>query len=139
MWTRCNGCRKKIPMGNTYCDTCKTQKRKEDKSYLKCKDAERHSKTQRWKDTRKEILKRDKGVCRLCFIRGIVSSKRLTVHHIIKRVNLVGTKDEELIYAPSNLVTLCPTCHEEMEVLPVEVQKKLVHLEDEEVGKDFSL
>lgn len=139
MWTRCNGCRKKIPMGRSYCDECASKKRKVDKSYLKNKDAEKHIKSQRWKNTRKEILRRDKGTCRLCFIRGISSSKNLSVHHIIKRVNLVGTEDEELIYAHSNLVTLCPICHEEMEVLPVDVQRKLVHLEEEEVGINFSL
>lgn len=57
--------------------------------------------TKRWKALRLEILRRDGFQCVQCGARG-----RLEVDHI-KPVRT----HPELSYEPSNLQTLCPSCH----------------------------
>lgn len=71
-----------------------------------------------WRDRRVQVLRRDGWRCVLCG-----RHKRLTVHHI--RPAALGRDDR-----PSNLVTLCRGCHDDLErgvarrlswVLPVAV------------------
>lgn len=121
MKTRCRRCRVLIDYGNTYCDKCKSATIKANKEGLKNKRVEATTKSGRWKAVRHKILLRDK-CCVLCFKRDkYVNIRNLQVHHIIKRVD-----DEALIYEPSNLVTLCRNCHEEVELLPIAQQRELL-------------
>jgi hypothetical protein len=69
------------------------------------KDHARHSRhitrTARWRTLRMEIMERDGGACVKCGARG-----RLEVDHI-KPVR----DAPDLSYEPTNLQTLCPSCH----------------------------
>lgn len=117
--TRCCGCRCLIDFGNTYCDKCKSVVIKRNRS--KNKEIEATTKSGRWKAVRLTILRRDK-CCVLCFKRhGVYNLKNLQVHHIEKRVDR-----PDLIYEPTNLVTLCRDCHEEVELLSPHQQIELL-------------
>ena len=120
MKARCRNCRTYIPYGDTYCEKCYSSNLKEKKKGLKDKQAETLIRSGAWKKVRAGIIRRDNGVCILCFRRGYIQFRNLQVHHIVKR-----TTDLSLAYDPSNLVTLCRTCHEEVEELPVAVQKEM--------------
>lgn len=121
MKTRCSRCRTLIDYGNTYCDKCYSAVIKSKKDGLKNKRVEATTKSSRWKEVRRRIVLRDK-CCILCLKRyNYVNMKNLQVHHIVKRVD-----NEDLIYEPSNLVTLCRQCHEEVELLSPEKQKELL-------------
>lgn len=134
MKTRCCRCRALIEYGNTYCDVCKPKVIKQNKSGLRNKEIESTTKSSRWKSLRKKILLRDK-CCILCKNRdGYFNLKRLQVHHIVKRVD-----DESLIFEPSNLVTLCRDCHEEVEKLSPTEQKKILGTYDKELISYFLL
>lgn len=121
MKTRCNRCRKLTDYGNTYCKDCQSIISSE-RNKLRSKDEEIEAttKSSTWKNLRKQILMRDKNCCVLCFKRGYITYKSLQVHHIVKRI-----EDKSLIYEPTNLVTLCRTCHEEVEKMSVKQQRKL--------------
>lgn len=67
---------------------------------------------------------RDKCCLNCLRERNFIETRNLQVHHIVKRVD-----DYSKIYDVSNLITLCRTCHDEVEEMPVEVQK--------EIFKDF--
>lgn len=131
MKTRCRQCRKLIEYGNTFCDDCKSKVTKERKKGLKDKNVEATTKNSRWKALRLKIIQRDK-CCILCLRRGFIEYRTLQVHHLVKRV-----EDTSLIYEPSNLVTVCRECHEELEKLPLLEQKKLLGDFDKEI--DFRL
>lgn len=131
MKTRCNKCRKLIDYGNSLCSECNSKVTKERKKNLKDKNADKHIRSYRWKKVRVQILLRDKS-CVLCKRRGFISYKELSVHHIVKR-----TDDITLAYEPTNLVTVCPTCHEELEKLSPAKQRQL--LGDEIKGIGFYL
>lgn len=134
MKTRCRGCRTLIDYGNTYCDKCYSAVIKAKKDGLKNKRVEATTKSARWKAVRQRILLRDK-CCILCFNRDkYVNLHRLQVHHIIKRVD-----NEDLIYEPSNLVTLCRDCHEEVELLSPDKQRELLGNYNKEIYKDSLL
>ncbi|GAA0071677.1 hypothetical protein UT300003_32020 [Clostridium sardiniense] len=120
MKTRCRQCRKLIDFGNTFCDECKSKITKERKKGLKDKNVEATTKSTRWKALRSKIVQRDK-CCVLCLRRGFIEYRSLQVHHLVKRVD-----DNSLIYEPSNLVTVCRNCHEELEKLSLKEQKELL-------------
>ena len=63
----------------------------------------RRVKTREWTDIRQSILKRDRNKCAKCG-----SKDMLTVHHIVR---WVISKDD----SPSNLITLCRSCHYSVE------------------------
>lgn len=136
MKTRCRGCATKVDFGNTYCLKCKEKVNKQRKQYTteRVKEADKYTKTTTWKSLRKEIIIRDKGCCVLCFLRGKIEYRQLQVHHIIKRVD-----DIELAYERSNLVTLCRTCHEEVEKLSPQKQRKLLKMKEPEKEISFLL
>ncbi|MEG0908783.1 MAG: HNH endonuclease signature motif containing protein [Bacilli bacterium] len=127
MKTRCLQCRTKIEMGNTYCEKCSMKNRKEYKQVQQEKDkiAEDATKNSIWKAVRRRVLIRDSGCCRLCLIRGYIENRKLSVHHIVKRV-----ENHDLMYIPSNLVTVCPVCHEELEKMSPSNQKILLKWND---------
>lgn len=131
MKTRCNKCRKLIDFGERYCPECKSSFIKENKKGLKDKEAEKLIKSTTWRKVRQKALLRDK-CCVLCLKRGIGTYKRLQVHHIVKR-----TDDLTRAYDLTNLVTVCPPCHEELEKLSPEQQLKLLDYKPKEV--DFFL
>lgn len=118
--SRCNKCRKLIDYGETFCSECKSKVTKERKNGLKDKEAEATLKTSRWRALSKRIKQRDK-CCLVCLNRGFIEYRGLQVHHLIKR-----TENLELAFEPSNLVTVCRICHEELEKLPLEKQKVLL-------------
>lgn len=63
-------------------------------------------KTTEWIKKREEILKRDNYECQHCKLKGKVTNKKLTVHHI------KHYRDEpSLALTDSNLITLCGACH----------------------------
>jgi 5-methylcytosine-specific restriction endonuclease McrA len=65
-------------------------------------------KTQRWKNKREKVLRRDEYLCQECK-RYERTTEANTVHHI--RPLMVSP---ELRLDSSNLVSLCNTCHERM-------------------------
>lgn len=66
----------------------------------------------KWKEVRRRILKRDRYQCRV-FVCSVKGSKNLTVHHITPR-SAGGNEDD------SNLITLCPKHHDEIEIAGVQ-------------------
>ena len=133
MKTRCSKCRKLIEYGNRLCDECKSKEVKHNKQFLKDKDAEKLIKSSRWKELRKKILMRDKS-CVLCKQRGQLEYKGLQVHHIEKRTN-----NKDLAFEPTNLVTVCRVCHEELEKLSPTEQKELLSGYNLEMENNFEL
>lgn len=127
MKTRCNKCRTLIDYGNSLCEKCNSQYIKDKKQGLNDKNAEKHVKSGRWKKVRQQILLRDK-CCVLCLKKGLFEYRQLQVHHIVKR-----TDDISLAYEPSNLVTLCRVCHEEVEKLSPEKQRQLLEYKPKEI------
>lgn len=125
MKTRCLKCRKKIDKGESYCSECLSANRKEyknqNKKDIKNEKAEKSLGTALWKTVRRQVLVRDNGCCQLCLTRGYIENRKLQVHHLVKRID-----NEYLTYTPSNLVTVCPPCHEELEKLPVKQQMLLL-------------
>lgn len=136
MKTRCSGCRALIDYGNSYCPKCEDRIKKKKKQYTteKVKEADKYTKTATWQSLRKEIIIRDKGCCVLCLQRGRIEYRQLQVHHIVKRVD-----DITLAYERSNLVTLCRTCHEEVEKLPPSKQRELLKMKEPEREINFLL
>lgn len=133
--TRCRNCATKIDYGNTYCSKCKSIMR--NSKTVKTKKADKFTNTSRWRSLKSDIKLRDKGICRLCFIKGRIEYKALQVHHIHKRSEVPA-----LAYEPDNLVTLCRTCHNEIESLPASKQFEMVkmdYIEPKEEGLEFYL
>lgn len=127
MKTRCGNCRTLTDYGRTYCLKCEEKIKKSRKKNLseKVEVADKFTKTATWKSLRREIIRRDNNCCVLCFVRGKIEYRQLQVHHIIKRVDNL-----ELAYEPNNLVTVCRTCHEEVEKLSPAQQRELLRLGD---------
>lgn len=137
MKTRCRNCATKIDYGNTYCSKCEEKVKKQRKQYTteRVKEADKYTKTATWQSLRKEIIIRDKGCCVLCLLRGKIEYRQLQVHHIVKRVDNLS-----LAYDRDNLVTLCRTCHEEVEKLSPEKQRELLKMKKpEDEGLSFLL
>ena len=59
-----------------------------------------------WQRKQKEILQRDRYLCKMCLARGILTVKNLSVHHIIPI-----REDPSLKLADDNLITLCGRDH----------------------------
>ena len=98
------------------------QKRKERREAITL--ADKLTNTSRWRSLKADIKRRDNGVCRLCFNRSYIEYRSLQVHHIYKR-----STHPKLAYEPSNLVTLCRQCHEEVEEMPVSKQCELLKMD----------
>lgn len=132
---RCAKCREKIDYGKSYCEECLEKIQKERNAHKNKKiDPRSKISSRKWREIRDQAIIRDK-VCILCLVKyNRIFSKGLSVHHIIKR-----TDDPSLMYDLDNLVTVCRECHEELEKLSPEKQKKLLNIENKEEGLDFSL
>lgn len=107
----CNSCGMKIKLGEP-CPTCSKQNRNEYmRKYQRTnKEVQKAIQNKRWKDLRKLIIQRDKGICQRCLaLKGIFTTVQLQVHHIRPR-----NKYPRLIYEKSNLITLCKTCNLEL-------------------------
>lgn len=133
---RCRKCRKKIEFGNSYCEECNTIIQTQRNSH-KNKKIDPNSKinSSKWRKVREQVIIRDNGVCVLCFKKyNRIHSKGLEVHHIIKRID-----DASLMYDLDNLITVCRECHEELEKLTPERQRKLLNIKESKKGLDFSL
>lgn len=100
------------------------QKQKRKERTEATKEADKFTNTSRWRSLKDHIKRKDKGVCRLCFNRSYVEYRSLQVHHIYKR-----STHPQMAYEPSNLVTLCRNCHEEIEEMPVSKQCELLKME----------
>lgn len=124
--TRCNRCKTKISYGNSYCDRCKSivNKEKREGRTTKNKEADKFLKGNQWQSLRAEVIRRDKGCCKLCFKRGQVTYKSLSVHHIYKRSSYSSEA-----YNTNNLATVCKGCHEELEKLPAREQFELLGMQ----------
>lgn len=107
----CSSCRKIIKKEDT-CDCQKAKRREYKNEYSKIYDEQNEDvvkpiKTARWKRLRKNIIHRDGGYCQRCLnLIGILTTDRLEVHHIKPR-----SKYPDLIFDPSNLITVCSTCN----------------------------
>lgn len=121
MKTRCKNCRKLIEFRTTYCDSCKKIKDKEKDKTIKTKKADSFLKTKTWKAIREKVILRDNGCCQLCIRNNFIEYRNLQVHHIIKRAD-----DESLVYELDNLVTLCRSCHDKIEDLPIAKQREML-------------
>ena len=71
--------------------------------------------SEKWKRLRLRILRRDKYQCRICSRYGRIR-EATDVHHIIH-----SDERPDLAYDPSNLISLCHSCHEKQH--PEKVQK----------------
>lgn len=123
--TRCVKCRKSINISETYCDECKPSRYKEKKKINKITNIEEKGilDSRKWRKVRKQILIRDNNCCRYCLVNGYLESRKLEVHHLLKRVDR-----EDLMYDSSNLITLCAKHHRMLEDMPYEEQLRLLKL-----------
>lgn len=83
---------------------CKKEKRKQ---YLENWEEDPLLNSYKWKKKRKEIIKRDGGICQRCLLKfGIINSEEIQVHHIKSRKNY-----PELALNDDNLICVCKTCN----------------------------
>ena len=66
-------------------------------------------KSQAWKRLRNDIMKRDGGICRDCWDKGMLTPAE-EVHHIIP-LTPENISDPDIALNPANLVCLCRDCH----------------------------
>lgn len=99
-------------------EKCSCQEGKDERNkyqrdyYERNKDQVRILTGARWRKLRTQIMRRDKGYCQRCFCKyNTINTEDLQVHHIKPR-----TKYPELIYEPTNLITICGTCNKQLGV-----------------------
>ena len=66
-------------------------------------------KTKLWKETRKAVIERDKGICFFC---GKLITKRATVHHK-EELDETNYTDFDIAFNMDNLVACHSYCHDE--------------------------
>ncbi len=59
-----------------------------------------------WQRKQKEILERDRYLCKLCLYKGVITNQGLSVHHIIPI-----RENDKLKLEDHNLITLCSVDH----------------------------
>lgn len=80
------------------------------KYYEENKERQKLLTSARWRKLRLEIIRRDHSLCRRCMIKyTTLNGYDLSVHHIKPR-----SKYPELMFDPTNLVTLCGTCNRQL-------------------------
>ena len=114
MFRQCKICKKKVPF-NEKCE-CEIKENKNNHNewfnnyYETNKEELKKINNAKWKKTRKMIINRDGGYCQRCFIKfNVFITDNLQVHHIKPRSSF-----PELVYTPSNLVTICKRCNLEL-------------------------
>lgn len=111
-YKECYGCRSKVPLSNkgVYCPKCRSEITANKKQYSVKDETEKVYKSEQWKTTREQALKRSHYMCEVCEVQGVV--KRATsVHHIIK----VADGNNSTHYDLSNLVCVCDKHHKKIE------------------------
>lgn len=78
-----------------------------------------------WRSMRRSVLTRDKHSCRRCG-KKTPNGRGLTVHHIIPRDE--GGPDDS-----TNLITLCQSCHDYVEVSGLRLLIEVITIDDEPV------
>lgn len=73
------------------------------------------------------VRDRDNRKCRRCGVAESELSNRIPVHHLISEAQF---HVPAIADAPSNLVSLCPSCHPKVEMMPLEKSKQEVSMED---------
>lgn len=106
-WTEiCGGCGKKI----SYAATCLCKKEfNRKRNQLKNEqniEATIFYKSAKWRKFRRRIIERDEGICIRCFLKGLIVTSNLEVHHIKPR-----SQYPELAFDESNCITLCKSCN----------------------------
>ena len=107
----CSKCGAVVPLGETYCDNCKPQK-KVTREELEIDDSEEADAraeafycSKQWKLFRKGILARDHYLCVNCAAHGRLSVAS-DVHHIVR-----VKQDWNKRFDSSNCISLCKACH----------------------------
>lgn len=107
MWKSCSVCGRVHKSG----ERCPQKK-----SFKKAgREADKFRSSQAWKDKREQVRQRDRFMCRWCLHKAegkkltseAVNYRSLQVHHITPL-----DEDYSLRLEDSNLITLCPLCHE---------------------------
>lgn len=119
----CSKCGIIIPYGKYRCNECEAKYQaninnyyKSKKEYYKKYNNEKRKNqdfynSKSWSLTRKQINNRDRGLCRLCYSKGIITYSEC-VHHIEEVDNNI-----ELRCNADNLISLCSKCHKEIHLL----------------------
>jgi len=81
-----------------------------------------------WRELRHDILIRDHYKCQRCE-KISHNGKGLTVHHIIPR-------DEGGLNDPLNLITLCHSCHDLVEISGFRLLSEICTVDDKPVGEN---
>lgn len=90
------------------------------------KNYQREKYTEEWAKAKAACLKRDKNTCQRC--EGKASNgKKLTAHHLTPRAEDGGN---EL----SNLITLCNTCHDYVEIQGLKTWAEIIGSYEDEVN-----
>lgn len=109
----CPRCGKKMPLEiKGQCEECKKAKYQYMKNLpgLKRKKVQAVYNKDQWRSTRYEVIKRAKGMCEVCYSKGVRKPGN-EVHHIIK----VSHGDSSTNYDMNNLVYVCTKCHRAIE------------------------
>ena len=108
-WYNCK-CKKRHKVGES-CPNIHKYKYQNQTEHQKKQNQFYH--TKRWIDKRESVKKMDKGVCQRCLIKHkIYTTEYLEVHHIKKLMSFW-----ELRFDENNLITLCHTCHRQIELM----------------------
>lgn len=68
-----------------------------------------------WRSQRKNARERDKYKCRICHIDKYNMGENPSVHHISPKYNWNVEEEHEEMNDLSNLISLCPSCHQKLE------------------------
>ena len=118
----CSKCGKVIKYGKARCSKCEQQYqdkikqyKENNKDYYKKYNKEKRDNqsfynSKSWNLTRKQINNRDRGLCRLCYSKGIITYSEC-VHHIEE-----VKENIELRCDNNNLISLCSKCHKDIHI-----------------------
>lgn len=112
----CGRCKKLIPLKKykALCNACEKLERAERKKYLanddRYKEAQKVYGSSRYNKSRIECKKRARGMCEVCYIKGL-RVNGCHCHHITTVLN--GNKETH--YNIDNLVYVCKECHKIIE------------------------
>jgi len=120
----CSKCGRIIPYGNYRCNECeakykarieKYNKEAKKEYYKKYNSSKRENQdfynSKSWNLTRKQILNRDRGLCRLCYSEGRITHSEC-IHHIEEVKESIELRCDD-----NNLISLCSKCHKEVHIL----------------------
>jgi len=76
-----------------------------------------------WRSFRKKIYEKNDGICQICGKDEEENGRSLSVHHYERVSSFENVEDA---HTEENVTLLCRNCHQKIESLTVEEQKKLV-------------